>query len=112
MIKEKQRLTKNCKINCYECRLGKHITNDTDYRSELMDSKPELYVSIIKQWSEECPAKTYLQQLTEILPHMSLNSEGLPQACPSSFNIYWNDIDGCTMDEGWDKCQECWNQTN
>ena len=103
MIKEKSRLTQNCKIYCTACRLGpRHNGRDINC-TEFQHEYPEECVKIIEQWSKDCPKKTYLSKLLEIFPGTGLDDDGTPLSiCPSDLGL--KDLI-CS-----EKCINCWNQ--
>lgn len=72
MLKEKVRLTEDCRIECDQCRLRTNI-NGTIYNcSTLMYYKPEKYVEIIEEWSKDCPERTCLDNLIRF-PEYKIN---------------------------------------
>ena len=110
MLKEKTRLTKECTINCDDCRLG---ARHTDYELncvELSRMDPEQYVAIIEKWSKDCPRETYLSKLLEVFPRTKLTVEdNIPLFCPEEIGL--NNIEKCQDCGGADElCVECWNQ--
>lgn len=52
-IKEKRRLSKDCYLDCDECKLSKSNTNTGLSCFELMEYRPEDAERILKEWIEE-----------------------------------------------------------
>ena len=103
MLKEKSRLTQNCKIYCTACRLGPGHNGRGINCTEFQHEYPEEYVKIIEQWSKDCPKQTYLSKLPEIFPNAVLDDDGVPtHICPSDLGL--KDLI-CS-----EKCINCWNQ--
>lgn len=103
MLKEKARLTKNCNMDCVDCRLHR-TNNDVNFHCEdLPREDPQKYVEIIEQWSKDCPKQTYLSKLLEVFPYIELDENGVPvHICPSALGL--KDL-MCS-----EKCIDCWNQ--
>ena len=55
ILREKERLTNHCYIDCKLCRLH-HTNNDhRDNCQDLLRYNPTKYAQIVMQWSKECP---------------------------------------------------------
>lgn len=79
MLKEKTRLTKECTINCDDCRLGARHTGYELNCVGLSRMDPEKYIEIIEQWSKDCPKQTYLSKLLEVFPDTKLDRKEHPR---------------------------------
>lgn len=113
---EKQRMTKKhklnhggyaCKLNCADCPLS-HLNNgsgDTMLCSDFERIYPEKAIEIVQKWSDEHPQKTYLSELLERFPNISLDNDGTPNFCPYRLGLM--SIDDCRNDGN---CVMCWNQ--
>lgn len=102
MLKEKNRLTNNCKISCKDCKLSASKTGtDCDW---LTVKHPEQYVEIIEQWSKDYPKKTYLSDFLEKYPN-ALKGYDIPTICPSDLGL--KNAKYCGLG---DSCTDCWNQ--
>ena len=103
MLKEKNRLTSDCKISCKDCKLSATKTGIAcDW---LIVKHPEQYVRIIEQWSKDCPRETYLSKLLEVFPDTELGKDGMPaRICPSELGL--KDFEFCGQN-----CIDCWNQS-
>lgn len=103
MLKEKSRLTQNCKIYCTTCRLGPRYNGWDKNCTEFQQEYPEEYVKMIERWSKDCPKQTYLSKLLEVFPNTELSDDGTPlDICPSDLGL--KDLI-CS-----EKCINCWNQ--
>ena len=105
MLKEKVRLTKQCKIYCTACRLGPNHNGMDMNCADLQQEHPEQYVRIIQDWSKDCPKQTYLSKLLEVFPDTELVGGRPARVCPSDLGL--RDIAECSLT----KCIKCWNQT-
>lgn len=109
MLKEKNRLTKKCTILCSDCRLGPSWNEIECECLALERDYPEIYVSILKTWSEEYPKRTYLSRLLEIFPDARRDTDNLPRFCPTDlWAMKINKCDGDFSDST--LCEACWNQ--
>lgn len=95
-----------CEIKCNDCPLN--ITNNgigipcSDFETLC----PEQAISIVQQWSDTHPQRTYLTEFLEHYPNASLRDDGTPYLCPS--DLGWNDSGKCRERSN---CVECWSQT-
>ena len=106
MLKERRRLTNRCAIKCEECRLSTQNNTMKISCSDLEHDYPDIYISIIEDWSKDCPKQTYLSKLLEVFPDTELRKNGTPaHICPSDLGL--KDIAECTLS----KCIKCWDQT-
>ena len=103
-FKERARLTKNGTIPCQECRLSTWSNGKECSCIDLEHQYPELYVSIVQQWSEDCPQKTYKDVFLEAFPNAKLRTTGAPSGCLHLLGIAT--VDCATFKD----CVECWNQ--
>ena len=104
-FKERARLTNNCTIPCQECRLSVWNNVQECGCHDLEREHPEVYVSIVQQWSEDCPKRTYKDVFLEAFPNAKLRTTGEPSGCLHLLGITtW--INCSTMKS----CVECWNQ--
>ena len=103
MLKEKSRLTQNCKIYCSACRLGPGHNGRDINCTEFQHEYSEECVKIIERWSKDCPKQTYLSKLLEVFPGTVLDNDGTPvHICPSELGLKDLSCNG--------KCIGCWNQ--
>jgi len=98
MLNEFKRLTKNCQIDCNECRLGKHC-------HFIRMNEIEKFVAIVEQWSKDCPAKTYQEDFIEKFPNCAKYKDGKPKVCVQ----YIYGKNSCEQFNS--VCADCWNST-
>ena len=99
-LQERSRLTNNCNIKCEECRLS------TENNGKLYSCRDlELCVSIVQQWSEDCPQKTYKDVFLKAFPNAKLSETGAPSGCLDNLGILT--VPNCSK---FKSCLECWNQ--
>lgn len=107
---ERQRMTKLqkdgiCKLSCTDCPLSS-FNNDTGVQCSIFEMLyPEKAIAIVQKWSDEHPQKTYLRELLERFPNISLDNDGTPNFCPYRLGLM--SIDDCRNDGN---CVMCWNQ--
>ena len=101
-LEEKTRMTNGCEIECYKCPLTE------EYPCATMEKLyPERCIEIVEQWSKKNPIRTYLSDLLEKYPNISLSSDKtFPNGiCPSSLGL--KNLEGyCSI--SW--CKFCWSQ--
>ena len=93
---------------CEECPLY----NVTDKKNmfdncDMIEKKfPDKAITIVQEWSDEHPKKTYLSELLKYFPNIELDKYGAPRwICPHHLGLH--DIEGCKKNC---TCIECWNQ--
>lgn len=108
---ERQRMTKLqkdgiCKLSCTDCPLSS-FNNDTGVQCSIFEMLyPEKAIAIVQKWSDEHPQKTYLSELLERFPNISLDNDGTPTGiCPYELGVMGED--DCRKDGN---CVKCWNQ--
>lgn len=108
-FKEKYRLTKNCTINCSECRVGSYYNIYKQNCREFEMEYPEKAFAIIKKWSKDCPKETVLMEFMNHYPNAILDDDNLPEnVCPYKLNKKYNK---CSSQQHVRMtCEECWNQ--
>lgn len=101
-FKERDRLTKNCKIRCEECPLSRVNNKSKDQYGcyDFINKHAEKAVEIIQKWSDENPVKTRLDDFTEKHPNHTTCGKGCPTSC-CLYLGYTKDCNNC--------CEECWD---
>lgn len=101
--KEKDRLTKNCKIRCEECPLSRVNNKSKDQYGcyDFINKHAEKAVEIMQKWSDENPVKTRLDDFKEKYLNHTRYRNGRPHVCCKNLGY----IDECPITE----CSECWN---
>lgn len=91
-LKERDRLTECCSIDCLECRL--------EADNCLCGFDAERIVAIVEEWAKDCPKPTYLSKIQEVFPRINEN-----QFCLKSFLL-----EGKLNCQDFKSCEDCWNQ--
>ena len=104
-LKEKSRLTNNCAIKCEECRLSTWNNERDCSCSDFEHEHPELCISIIQQWSKDCPQRTCKDVFLEAFPNAKMSERGEPSCCLNDLGIV--EVTECSK---FNTCLECWNQ--
>lgn len=105
-LKEKNRMTKKCSIDCSDCPLSSE-KNPTGFAcGDLQRVYSEIAVSIVEKWSKEHSQETRLSQFLKYYPNAPLDMYGIPHACVKDFGIVEYEYLCC--DDGAD-CPDCWN---
>lgn len=111
-LAEKKRMTKLtdigvCEIKCTNCPLSEKNNGKGRLCVDYEMHHPEEAISIVQQWSDEHPQKTYLTDLLEKYPNIPLDNHGKPAyVCPHDLGLM--SVEDCKKDSN--KCVECWNQ--
>lgn len=111
-LAEKKRMTKLtdigvCEIKCTNCPLSEKNNGKGRLCVDYEMHHPEEAISIVQQWSDEHPQKTYLTDLLEKYPNIPLDNNGKPAyVCPHDLGLM--SVEDCKKDSN--KCVECWNQ--
>lgn len=107
-LKEKARMTnydassESCGIYCRECPLNIQDNNSSGC-IKMECEYPDEAVSIVQQWSDEHPRKTYKDDFLEKFPNASKGEIGYPAAIPCV--IYKSNNFYCKHN-----CKECWDK--
>ena len=95
---------------CHGCPVHKRMYKDQPCIVWICDNFEE-FTSIVRQWAEEHPEKTMLQDLLEKYPDVERREYDYPVICPRA--IGFKNIDGCSgfisMSDNI-KCAKCWNR--
>ena len=108
---EKVRMTKRaenglCKLSCSNCPLCSGSNNKGLSCTGFEMLYPKKAISIVQQWSDEHPQRTYLTELLKIFPNTPLNDDGTPKGiCLHELGA--TSLDDCEVDNA---CAKCWNQ--
>lgn len=93
-----------CKIKCTNCPLSEKNNGKGRLCVDYEMHHPEEAISIVQQWSDEHPQRTYLSELLKHYPNALLDDDGAPKGvCPHTLGL--TDINNCD-----DNCIKCWNQ--
>ena len=98
-LKEKARMTNNCKIGCSNCPF---CCSNNGYNlgcSSFENTHIKEAIEIVQKWSDEHLKKTWADKLAEMLPNMSQYAKGVIMFNLSPFEIFgtkakeqvWND---------------------
>lgn len=103
-LKEKNRMTKNCTIDCNDCCLY-HLEDEYSCSCIKFERDyPKETIAAVQHWSDEHPQKTMLQDFLEKYPNAKKYDSGLPKCCPHMLGY----TDKTCSDFMF--CKECWNQ--
>ena len=111
---EKKRMTKItntgvCKITCANCPLSEKNNGKGRLCVDYEMHHPEEAISIVQQWSDEHPQRTYLTELLDKYPNVLLNDDGtLEGICPHQLGLKSSIVD-CKKSYDCD-CVKCWSQ--
>ena len=101
-FKEKERLTKDCNIECEECPFYRKNNGMDVGCGMLIKLHTERAVEILQKWSDENPVKTRLDDFKEKYPNYFRESkDDTPNVCCR----YLGYIDKCPLT----KCSKCWD---
>lgn len=100
-LKEKNRMTKSCKINCENCQISSD-NNKTDLSCEEFENAyPNKAIEIVQAWSDEHQVETRAEHFMKMFPNALIHKTKNPSACVKRLN---KNID-CK-----DECIACWNE--
>ena len=99
-LKELDRATKNCDIDCMSCPL---CIENNEKNKPCSDLTEEENVEIIEKWSREHPIKTMMDDFFEKFPNAPKQLRGIPRICP--YNCGYVVDDWCEGD-----CLKCWSR--
>lgn len=72
-LKEKARITKNCTLDCGDCRLS-HVNNDKGFTCRVYEMEfPKEAVATIEKWAAEHPVKTRQSEFLRMFPNAEIN---------------------------------------
>ena len=104
-LKEKNRMTKKCSIDCSDCPLSSEKNTTGLCCGDLQRAYSEIVVSIVEKWSEEHPQETRFTYFLKCFPNAILLEDGVPlRVCPHFLGIC---KDKCSSMRN---CKECWNR--
>lgn len=79
-LKEKNRMTKNCKISCESCPIS-NDNNKTDLPCEEFEATyPDKAIEIVQKWSDEHQVETRAEHFLKMHPNARMRS-GHPIGC-------------------------------
>lgn len=100
-IKEKARMTYNCKLECFKCPLYcKHNGHNIACVS-FENEYPGEAVAIVENWSRTHPRITRKDYLLSCFPNTEIDEIGSPKTCPKNLGL----VKDCPNI----KCVDCWN---
>ena len=94
-MKIMKRMCEDDIIDCIDCPLSDSNNKTKETCSNFIMLHPEEAEEILKEWAEEHPQKTILQDFLEKYPNAKLNEEGFPKyiapyALGYAFDTSWN----------------------
>lgn len=106
----KARMTNYCTIGCAVCAFHPDKTGKNYGCQRLELEHPDIAISIVREWSENNPAKTYLQDFVEKHPDAPLTAKGTPLICPDQIGYGGRNPKECMMTDE-NRCLKCWGRT-
>lgn len=103
-LKEKNRMTNDCCISCYDCPLYEKNNKKKTDCSDLEDKYPETAVEIVEQWSREHPRKTRQSEFLKLFPDAKIVN-GHINICPQDADSKLSGLMSCV-----DSCAKCKDQ--
>lgn len=91
--------------DCVDCPFTKE---ETDVPCDLISKNAEKIVSIVKQWSQDHPQKTMMQDFFEKFPNAPRTVDGLPFPCPFECGYSKNNNCPFRKNNPSDDCSKCW----
>lgn len=106
-MKIKKRMCEDDIIDCIDCPLSDSNNKTKETCSNFIMLHPEEAEEILKEWSEEHPQKTLLQDFLEKYPNAKLNGSGNPPMCPDVLGYSKEHHNDCMT---YADCFQCWNR--
>lgn len=102
-LKQKKRMTKDCKTGCDNCPFTYTKTGQTCINFQY--DHPEKAVAIVGEWAKEHPLKTYKSVFLESFPNAKLEKGGHPYPCITYIYGEASRPHDCGLLD----CNDCWN---
>lgn len=108
-LKEKGRMTKECKIECKYCKLGRDNNNKETWCKSFEGQYPEQAVKIVEDWSKENPIVTNKDKFYEVMKETFGVKDEEINTCKHYCKdkkiprVFCNQFDGCNS------CDVFWN---
>lgn len=99
MLKEVNRMTNKCKINCKDCAFDSHC-------ADMKRDEPGKYVEIVENWSKAHPQKTQADLFFERYPNAVKYENGIPEILPCDIGILCENSAECCKFESCDDCRK------
>lgn len=113
-FKERDRLTKNCKIRCEECPLSR-VNNKSKEKYgcyDFINKHAEKAVEILQKWSDENQQKTIKDDFLEKYPNAPLQlGMKVPWLCPKKLGYKIDCPNYMTCDYRGYAYDYCWNMS-
>ncbi|CAK7076045.1 MAG: hypothetical protein EUB_03908 [Eubacterium sp.] len=103
-LKQKKRMTKDCKTGCDNCPSTYTKTGQTCINFQY--DHPEKAVAIVEEWAKEHPAKTYKSVFLEKFPDAMLSEHGEVDFCVQY--VFGKKVKPKAC--GNCRCAYCWNR--
>ena len=105
-LKQKKRMTKDCKTGCDNCPFTYTKTGQTCINFQY--DHPEKAVSIVEQWAKEHPPKTYKSVFLEKFPNAKKYANGVPIICVC--HVFGLKHEQENFKCSTSACSDCWNR--
>lgn len=103
-LKQKKRMTKDCKTGCDNCPFTYTKTGQTCINFQY--DHPEKAVSIVEEWAKEHPVRTYKSVFLERFPDANMDTI-IANIC---FEDFFGEESGKRHCVPFRDCEECWNR--
>lgn len=102
-LKEKNRMTKNCGINCEDCPISSDNNKPCLHCEEFENTYPDKAIEIVQKWSDEHQLETRLEHFLKMFPNARVDN-GRPSVCVR----YLNENIECSLPKM--HCKACWDK--
>ena len=102
-LKEKNRMTKSCKINCENCPISSDNNKTCLPCEEFENTYPNKAIEIVQWWSDEHQPETRLEHFLKMFPNARVDN-GRPSVCVR----YLNENIECSLPKM--HCKACWDK--
>lgn len=101
-LKEKNRMTESCEINCENCPISSDNNKTCLPCEEFENTYPNKAIEIVQKWSDEHQQEARLEHFMKMFPNAQMFENGYPFICVKNLNKKVS-CEECT-------CEQCWNE--
>ena len=109
-LKEKERMCDKYKCSsdhtCSDCPCHSKRNGTNKICISLRKTSPAKYVEIVEKWSADHPVKTRQSEFLKMFPNAKINSDGVIDIDPCSFDKKIEHH----CDEKYDNCDDCYKE--
>lgn len=103
-LREKNRMTKDCGINCEDCPISSDNNKPCLPCEEFESTYPDKAIEIVQKWSDEHQVETRAEHFLKMYPNARMHNEGYPSACVKNLD---NNV---SCEVGLIGCKKCWDK--